>query len=90
MLKGEKVYLNNHGFNHLIRKRGLPRSFNERKRILFLIKVIPEILKNGKIISIKKFNKIKYWAIKHNNHIDLNGLLVYPSNYNKLMMFFWI
>ena len=35
-LKNEKVYFNNHGFNHLIRKRGVRRSCKDIKSRLGL------------------------------------------------------
>lgn len=68
ILSNEKIYFNNYGFNHLIRKRGLPRSKNERIRRLQLIKIIPKVLKLGKFISFKKTLKMKFWSIKYKNH----------------------
>jgi hypothetical protein len=71
-LGGEKVYFNNHGFNHLIRKNGAKRYVLDIKRRFQLLKFVKRILQS-KILYIEyRRGKIKYWALSKN----INGKII--------------
>ena len=58
-LDNEKIYFNNHGFNHLIRKRGKLRSKYEQKRRFSLLTFARDIV-GDKTVSVEYvFNKNK-------------------------------
>jgi hypothetical protein len=59
----EKVYFNNYGFNHLIRKRGVKRFFWDIKRRFKLLIFVEEILVSIDVRVDYRKGNIKYWAI---------------------------
>jgi hypothetical protein len=68
VLDNEKVYFNNYGLNHLIRKRGKPRPIYDQRRRFKLLKycfrVISDIdveIKYEKIVNKK--GKAEFWCL---------------------------
>lgn len=69
VLNNDKVHFNNHGFNHLLRKQGIPRSYVERKRRFELIKYIKTVIEKGKIVEYRKSHslgvKTRFWSLSY-------------------------
>lgn len=61
----ERAYFNNYGFNHLIRKGRKYRTKEERVRRFALLLQVKGVLEKGIVVDYKKLNKVKFWAIKH-------------------------
>ncbi len=72
-LGNEKVYFNNKGFNHLLRKTGLPRPIPEqiaRLRLLIFCKTIlkdPTLIATHRVIKSNKGN-VEFWGIEKKVH----------------------
>lgn len=62
----EKIYFNNKGFNHLIRKGRFPRSYEEQKYRLSLLKFLNDVITKGILIETRVVSKeLSFWAIKY-------------------------
>jgi len=63
VLNNEKVYFNNYGFNHLIRKRGVKRYIWDTKRRMVLLKYVKRVI-NSKNTEVEyRKDKQKFWAL---------------------------
>ena len=72
----KKVFINSHGFKHLIQKGRIPRSKKERQNRLSLIMHIQEALQNGVLIEIRKEYKgnikmITFWCIEYSTQTKI-------------------
>ncbi len=68
-LDGAKIYFNNKGFNHLLRKNGLPRTIPEQMTRLSLLKFCKRIITDNSLIATYqtiKSNKgiAEFWGIE--------------------------
>jgi non-homologous end joining protein Ku len=68
-LNGEKVYFNNKGFNHLLRKNGLPRTVLEQRVRLRLLTFCKNILTDNTLVATHKTMRsskgiAEFWGIE--------------------------
>ncbi len=63
VLNNEKVYFNNHGFNHLIRKRGIKRYSWDSKRRFKLLKYVKIIIESSDVQIEYRKTKQEFWAL---------------------------
>lgn len=75
-INNSKVYFNNHGINHLIRKNGRPREYNQLAVRISLLKYCKEILLSRESLVEKRIEvscgkKIMYWGLTKNINPNL-------------------
>lgn len=63
VLNNQKVYFNNHGFNHLIRKMGVKRFLWDSKRRFKILKYAKIIIGSGNVQVEYRKNKYEFWAL---------------------------
>ena len=62
-LNDEKVYFNNHGFNHLIRKRGVKRYVWDSNRRFKLLKYAKIIIESVDVQIEYRKSKQEFWTL---------------------------
>ena len=64
-LNNEKIYFNNSGFTHLMRKGGKLRAYSEQKRRFSALKFCKEILTlRDPVIEYRQINNVQFWMFK--------------------------
>lgn len=63
VLNSQKVYFNNHGFNHLIRKMGVKRYPWDSKRRFKILKYAKGIIESNNIQVGYRKSKHEFWAL---------------------------
>ncbi len=63
LLNNEKVYFNNHGFNHLIRKRGVKRYVWDIRRRLKLLKYAKQIIESQDALIEYRKDVQEFWSL---------------------------
>lgn len=63
VLNNEKIYFNNHGFNHLIRKMGVKRFSWDTKRRFKILKYAKIIIEDITVQFEYKKDKYEFWAL---------------------------
>lgn len=63
VLDSEKVYFNNYGFNHLVRKMGVKRYLWDSKRRFKIFKYAKIIIESSNIQVEYRMNKYEFWAL---------------------------
>lgn len=63
VLNNEKIYFNNHGFNHLIRKMGVKRFSWDAKRRFKILKYAKIIIEDTPVQFEYKKDKYEFWAL---------------------------
>jgi hypothetical protein len=59
----EKVYFNNYGFNHLIRRRGLKRPYYESVKRLNLLVYVRRVITSESVKVNYRKSKYKFWSL---------------------------